>query len=88
MSFQTRYDNWTGGEWVAPVKGQYFENPTPVTGQPFCEVARGTAENIRHTRDRRAISCVAHELVRENKSVSAGKSGPMRRRIRCLRGRA
>ncbi|WP_433621907.1 aldehyde dehydrogenase [Nocardia sp. CA-120079] len=46
MSFQTRYDNWIGGEWVAPVKGQYFENPTPVTGQPFCEVARGTAEDI------------------------------------------
>ncbi|MFQ6331092.1 MULTISPECIES: aldehyde dehydrogenase [unclassified Nocardia] len=46
MSFQARYDNWIGGEWVAPVKGQYFENPTPVTGQPFCEVARGTAEDI------------------------------------------
>ena len=26
MSFQSRYDNWIGGEWVAPVKGQYFEN--------------------------------------------------------------
>ncbi|WP_330254275.1 aldehyde dehydrogenase [Nocardia sp. NBC_00565] len=46
MSFQARYDNWIGGEWVAPVKGQYFENPTPVTGQTFCEVARGTAEDI------------------------------------------
>ncbi|QLY32523.1 aldehyde dehydrogenase [Nocardia huaxiensis] len=46
MSFQARYDNWIGGEWVAPVKGQYFENPTPVTGQAFCEVARGTAEDI------------------------------------------
>ncbi|NKR98246.1 aldehyde dehydrogenase family protein [Rhodococcus hoagii] len=46
MSFETRYDNWIGGEWVAPVKGQYFENPTPITGQPFCEVARSTAEDI------------------------------------------
>ncbi|NNH71306.1 aldehyde dehydrogenase [Nocardia uniformis] len=46
MSFQARYDNWIGGEWVAPVKGQYFENPTPVTGQTFCEIARGTAEDI------------------------------------------
>ncbi|WP_067566177.1 aldehyde dehydrogenase [Nocardia acidivorans] len=46
MSFQSRYDNWIGGEWVAPVKGRYFENPTPVTGQTFCEVARGTAEDI------------------------------------------
>ncbi|WP_433702801.1 acetaldehyde dehydrogenase ExaC [Prescottella equi] len=46
MSFETRYDNWIGGEWVAQVKGQYFENPTPITGQPFCEVARSTAEDI------------------------------------------
>ena len=46
MSFQSRYDNWIGGQWVAPVKGQYFENPTPVTGQPFCEVARSTSEDI------------------------------------------
>ncbi|BAS10426.1 aldehyde dehydrogenase [Arthrobacter sp. Hiyo4] len=29
-----------------PVKGQYFENITPVTGKVFCEVARGTAEDI------------------------------------------
>lgn len=29
-----------------PVKGQYFENVTPVTGKVFCEVARGTAEDI------------------------------------------
>ncbi|CAM2831977.1 aldehyde dehydrogenase family protein [Prescottella defluvii] len=46
MSFESRYDNWIGGEWVAPVKGQYFENPTPVTGKPFCEIARSTAEDI------------------------------------------
>ncbi|NLU82480.1 aldehyde dehydrogenase [Rhodococcus sp. HNM0569] len=46
MSFQSRYDNWIGGEWVPPVKGQYFENPSPVTGQTFCEVARSTAEDV------------------------------------------
>ncbi|MGL4304606.1 MAG: aldehyde dehydrogenase [Mycobacteriaceae bacterium] len=46
MSFQSRYDNWIDGQWVAPVKGQYFENPSPVTGLPFCEVARSTAEDI------------------------------------------
>ena len=46
VTFQDRYENWIGGEWVAPVKGQYFENITPVTGKPFCEVARGTAEDI------------------------------------------
>ncbi len=46
VSFKSRYDNFIGGEYVAPVKGQYFENPTPVTGQTFTEVARGTAEDV------------------------------------------
>jgi aldehyde dehydrogenase len=44
--YASRYDNFIGGEWVPPVKGQYFENPTPVTGRTFTEVARGTAEDI------------------------------------------
>ena len=46
VSYKERYENWIGGEWVPPVKGQYFENPSPVTGKVFCEVARGTAEDI------------------------------------------
>ncbi len=46
VSYQSRYDNWIGGEWVPPVKGQYFENPSPVNGKTFCEVARSTAEDI------------------------------------------
>jgi len=33
-------------DWVAPVKGEYFENPSPVNGKPFTEIARGTAEDI------------------------------------------
>jgi aldehyde dehydrogenase len=44
--YDQRYDNWIGGEWVAPRKGRYFENPTPVTGQTFCEIARSGAEDI------------------------------------------
>jgi aldehyde dehydrogenase len=45
-TFASRYDHWIGGRRVAPVRGQYFENPSPVTGKTFCEVARGTAEDI------------------------------------------
>jgi aldehyde dehydrogenase len=41
-----RYDNFIGGEWVAPVKGQYFQNSTPVTGQVFTEIARSTSDDI------------------------------------------
>src|SRR6516165_8088443 len=46
VSYASRYDNFIGGAWTPPVKGQYFENPTPVTGQTFTEVARGTAEDV------------------------------------------
>ncbi|HEU4547956.1 MAG TPA: aldehyde dehydrogenase [Microlunatus sp.] len=46
VTYKSRYDHWIGGEWVPPVKGQYFENPSPVTGKTFCEIARGTAEDI------------------------------------------
>ncbi|MCC3265548.1 acetaldehyde dehydrogenase ExaC [Arthrobacter gengyunqii] len=46
LSFKPRYENWIGGEWVPPIKGGYFENVSPITGKVFCEVARGTAEDI------------------------------------------
>ncbi|MBA3317953.1 MAG: aldehyde dehydrogenase family protein [Gemmatimonadales bacterium] len=46
LPIRARYDNWIGGEYVAPTRGQYFSNPTPVTGQPLCEVARSTHEDV------------------------------------------
>ncbi len=49
--FQSRYENFIGGEWVAPVGGQYFENPTPVTGEVFTEVARSTDADIEKALD-------------------------------------
>ena len=35
IRIRPRYDNFIGGQWVAPVKGQYFTNLTPVTGKPL-----------------------------------------------------
>ena len=46
VSFKPRYEHWIGGQWVKPVKGNYFEDISPVNGKPFCEIARGTAEDI------------------------------------------
>ncbi|BCY05828.1 aldehyde dehydrogenase [Actinoplanes sp. L3-i22] len=51
VSYQTRYDHYIGGEYVPPVKGQYFENPSPVTGRTFTEIARGTAEDVERALD-------------------------------------
>jgi aldehyde dehydrogenase len=46
VSFKERYGNYINGEWVSPVKGEYFTNVTPVTGEGFCEIPRSTAEDI------------------------------------------
>ena len=46
VTFKKRYDNFINGQWLAPTKGQYFDNVTPVTGRVFCQVARSTEEDI------------------------------------------
>ncbi|WP_328187987.1 acetaldehyde dehydrogenase ExaC [Marinobacter sp. OP 3.4] len=46
VSFKNQYENYIGGEWAAPVKGQYFDNITPVTGEVFCRIPRSSAEDI------------------------------------------
>jgi aldehyde dehydrogenase len=46
MSYESRYGNFIGGQWEAPVTGEYFENATPVTGEVFCEIPRSTAADI------------------------------------------
>ncbi|RTE67471.1 aldehyde dehydrogenase [Amphritea opalescens] len=46
VSFKERYENYIGGEWVAPVNGQYFDNVSPVNGQVFCQIPRSDADDI------------------------------------------
>ncbi len=46
INIRKRYDNFIGGAWVPPAKGQYFENRTPISGEVVCEIARSTAEDI------------------------------------------
>jgi aldehyde dehydrogenase len=46
IPIRARYDNWISGEYTAPVRGQYFTNPSPITGQPLCEVARSSREDV------------------------------------------
>jgi aldehyde dehydrogenase len=46
VSVRNQYDNFIGGDWVKPVKGQYFENPCPITGKTLNEVARSTEEDV------------------------------------------
>ena len=46
VSFKEKYPKSTSSERTPPVKGQYFENVTPITGKVFTQVARSTSEDI------------------------------------------
>ena len=46
VSFKSRYGNYINGQWQAPVKGNYFTNTTPVTGEAFCEIPRSCGQDI------------------------------------------
>jgi aldehyde dehydrogenase len=41
-----RYENFIGGKWVSPVKGAYFDNISPTTGQVICQIPRSQAEDV------------------------------------------
>jgi len=51
VAYKSRYEHYIGGEWVPPVNGGYFENPSPVTGETFTEIARGTADDVERALD-------------------------------------
>ena len=46
VPFKQRYENFIGGQWVKPKAGRYFENITPITGKPVCQIARSQAADI------------------------------------------
>ena len=46
VEVQDRYENFIGGAWTPPKAGEYRENLSPATGEPFCEVAYSTPDDI------------------------------------------
>ena len=51
MKIKDRYDNFIGGEWVAPLDGSYFDNTSPIDGNVVCQVARSTERDIEKALD-------------------------------------
>jgi aldehyde dehydrogenase len=49
--FKSQYDNFIGGKFVPPVKGQYFDVITPISGKAYTTAARSTAEDIERALD-------------------------------------
>ncbi len=44
--FKSQYENYIGGQWVAPVNGEYFDNISPVDGSVITKVPRSNSKDI------------------------------------------
>jgi aldehyde dehydrogenase len=51
VSLKTRYENFIGGKWTAPVKGRYFTDKSPIDGHILCEVALSDADDVERALD-------------------------------------
>ena len=48
---KSKYENFIGGRWVAPLKGRYFTDYSPINGEPICEIAKSSAEDVEKALD-------------------------------------
>jgi len=46
LAHKAQYDNFINGRFTAPLKGQYFDVITPISGKVYTRAARSTAEDI------------------------------------------
>jgi aldehyde dehydrogenase len=69
ISFKPKYDNFIGGEFVAPVNGAYFDNISPINGQVFTQAARSTQADIE-----KALDAAWAAFPRWSKSSAASRS--------------
>jgi aldehyde dehydrogenase len=65
--FKERYDNFIGGEFVAPKGGEYFDDIAPMDGKPFTKVARSKKEDVELALD------AAHKAAPEWNNASAAE---------------
>lgn len=42
----SRYDNFIGGRWVVPLRGEYFSDSSPINGRHLAEIAKSTPEDV------------------------------------------
>ena len=73
--FRDQYENYIGGEWVAPVEGDYFEAVSPVDGNAFTRIPRSTKADIDLALD------AAHEAAATWNRTSATERSNMLMRI-------
>ena len=50
-TYKQQYENYINGRWVPPLEGRYFDNLSPITGKPFCKVARSDWTDVNRALD-------------------------------------
>ncbi|MFW2567302.1 aldehyde dehydrogenase family protein [Aliarcobacter butzleri] len=45
-TYKTQYENFIGGEWIAPVSGEYFDNISPVDGKLLTKIPRSNEKDV------------------------------------------
>jgi len=44
--YKKQFENFIGGEWVAPLSGEYFDKVSPVDGELLTKIPRSNAEDV------------------------------------------
>ncbi|MEZ2350117.1 aldehyde dehydrogenase [Caballeronia sp. RCC_10] len=44
--YKKQYGNFIGGKWAPPAGGEYFDNISPITGEPFTSIPRSREADI------------------------------------------
>ncbi|GAA0194083.1 aldehyde dehydrogenase [Fulvivirga kasyanovii] len=67
--FKPHYDHFIGGKWTTPSNGEYFDNISPIDGQPFTRAARGNKEDIN-----KALDAAHQAFPKWSKTAAAERS--------------
>ncbi|MBE7175476.1 MAG: aldehyde dehydrogenase [Mucilaginibacter polytrichastri] len=70
--FKERYDNFIGGDWVAPADGEYFDDISPIDGKVFTKVARSKAADVE-----KAVHAANRAFVKWSKTSATERSNIM-----------
>ena len=56
--FKSKYGNYINGKFVEPLSGKYFDNPSPISNETICSVARSNEKDVEAALD------AAHEAFK------------------------
>ncbi len=84
--FKTHYDNFIGGKWLAPTRGEYFESISPVDGKVFTKVARSTEEDVELALDAAWAAAITwnHTSVTERSNILLRIADAMEKNLELL----